>query len=36
MPNKCAVVGCRVGYSGGPRKALISLPKEVFSTGKVD
>ena len=26
-PNKCAVVGCRVGYANGPRKPLFYFPK---------
>ena len=29
MPNKCAVVGCRVDYSGVPRKPLTHFPKKV-------
>ena len=29
MPNKCAVVGCRVGYTNGPRKPLFHFPQSI-------
>ena len=29
MPNKCAVVGCRVGYTNGPRKHLFHFPQSI-------
>ena len=29
MPNKCAVVGCRVGYANGPRKSSFHFPKSI-------